>query len=131
VSAAIRLSRRSAESLIVTSLPMLPVDALAAFLTTVVESADRLDLLLLLHRTAPRSWNASNAAREVQMTMEAVERELEALCARGLLTVTIGADVSYAFKPLDTDHEALTKSVSELHDSRRDEVRALLRARSV
>lgn len=69
-------------------------DEVARFLDANVESVDQLEILRLLGEDAQKEWNATDLAREVQVTPQVLVKQLAALQGRGLLqTITRGADV--------------------------------------
>jgi hypothetical protein len=106
------------------------IDAISDYLESAIESVVRLDVLMLCHRAPARSFTSAFVARELRVTNEIAERELAVLCARGLVAVTIGEDILYAYQPIDDERASLTDRIAEIIATRRPEICALLQAAS-
>ena len=69
------------------------------FIRDVVRSRASLEVLLLLFESAGRSFTAASVARRARLPFSTCEAALSALCASGLLSVTLKADLHYAYAP--------------------------------
>jgi hypothetical protein len=56
-----------------------------AFVREHIDSVEQLEVLLLLHRTAPRRWTAETVSRELRIDATSASRRLADLASRGLL----------------------------------------------
>jgi len=104
-------------------------DAVRRFLTESVGSAERLILLLFLHRYAARWWAAPALADEIEMPADTVQSHLEHLSARNLLDVRIAESVIYCYKPAREELSALVEEVARAHYLHWDDVVAVLAQR--
>jgi hypothetical protein len=64
-----------------------------------IDSADQLDILLLLHASPERSWTAREVSAAVFTVPTAATMRLEQLVKAGFLTSSGGADPGYTFRP--------------------------------
>jgi hypothetical protein len=101
-------------------------DAVKRFLTDVVVSVERLDVLLFIHRSAARWWPAEKLAPELGMPADTVQTHLEHLSARNLLDVRIAEAVIFCYKPAKEELSRLVEEVAKAHYSHRDAVVAVL-----
>lgn len=101
-------------------------DVVKRFLTDVVVSVERLDVLLFVHRHAARWWAAEKLAAELEMPARAVQSHLEHLSARNLLDVRIAEAVIFCYKPAREELSRLVEEVARAHYSHRDDVVAVL-----
>src|SRR5688572_12669091 len=97
-------------------------DAVKRFLTDVVVSVERLDVLLFIHRSAARWWPAEKLAPELGMPADTVQTHLEHLSARNLLDVRIAEAVIFCYKPAKEELSRLVEEVAKAHYSHRDAV---------
>jgi hypothetical protein len=104
-------------------------DNVRRFLTDQVGSAERLDLLLFLHRHPTRWWAAEALAAELGMPADAVQSHLEHLSARNLLDVRVAESVIYCYHPVREDLSQLVEEVSRVHYRHRDALLAVLTRR--
>ena len=104
-------------------------DDVRRFLTDQIGSAERLDLLLFLHRHPTRWWAAQALAAELEMPADAVQSHLEHLSARNLLDVRVAESVIYCYKPGREDLAQLVEDVARAHYRHRDALLAALARR--
>jgi len=104
-------------------------DAVRRFLADAVGSAERLTLLLFLHRHATRWWAAPALAEELEMPADTVQSHLEHLSARNLLDVRITGSVIYCYQPAREELAGLVEEVARAHYLHRDDVMAVLAQR--
>jgi hypothetical protein len=71
---------------------------LRAFLHSCIESIDQVELIMLL-RGSDRFRTAREVADELRQPVGATRRDLETLAARGLLEVSVGAEIAYRYRP--------------------------------
>ena len=64
-----------------------------------IDSADQLDILLLLHASPERGWTARQVSEAVFTVPTAATMRLEQLVDAGFLTSTGGGDPSYTYSP--------------------------------
>lgn len=105
-------------------------DTVRRFLTDQVGSAERLDLLLYLHRHPTRWWAAEALAAELGMPADAVQSHLEHLSARNLLDVRVTESVIYCYKPGREDLAQLVDDAAQAHYRHRDALLAVLARRA-
>lgn len=80
----------------------LPVEV-QRFIEAHVNSAERLEVLLLLHRMPDRAWRAEDVSKEVYTVPASATLRLEALVASGFLSSTGGANPEYRYQPRTPD----------------------------
>jgi hypothetical protein len=81
------------------------------FLTEHIDSAEQLDILLLLHKDPDKSWTAMDVSQAIYTVPASATMRLEMLTAAGFLSSTGGNDPRYSFAP---SSEALRQQVAEL-----------------
>ena len=69
------------------------------FIADHINSADQLDILLLLHGDSAKQWKAEDVSRAVFTVPTAATMRLEDLVARGFLVSTGGANPGYRYRP--------------------------------
>lgn len=69
------------------------------FIAEHINSAERLEVLLLLHRLPDRGWRAVDVSKEVYTVPAAATLRLEALVASGFAVSSGGADPEYRYQP--------------------------------
>ena len=106
---------------------MPPVDPeIERLLAHVVETAERLEVLLLLRREQPSSFTAKTLCRLVSIAPSTADTHLAVLCGRGFLGVTIGSDLTYSYQPISPKIDQQVATLAQLCKERRAEVVALL-----
>jgi hypothetical protein len=98
------------------------------FLEQRIARFEGLDVLLLLHEHADRSWNASEVAMALRLTASAAAEQLEWLCRHDLLDVRLGNEVRYRFGPATSRLAAAVQRVARAYRTRRSELVAFVRA---
>ena len=69
------------------------------FITEHVDSAEKLDILLLLHASPEKPWTAHDVSQAVFTVPTSATLRLEGLAASGFLSSTGGADPRYQYAP--------------------------------
>jgi hypothetical protein len=69
------------------------------FITERIDSAEQLEILLLLHREPERQWSAQDVSKEVYTVPASATMRLESLVSGGLISSTGGADPHYRYSP--------------------------------
>jgi hypothetical protein len=93
-------------------------EALEAFVRGHIQTAEELEALLLLHRSARRWWTVDEVARALQLERDAARRALERLSG-AFLEVRIESDVCFRFAAHNADREQLTaRLVAAYHHDR-------------
>ena len=69
------------------------------FISEHVNSAERLEVLLLLHRQPDRGWRAVDVSKEVYTVPASATLRLESLVAAGFAVSAGGADPEYRYQP--------------------------------
>lgn len=105
-------------------------DTVRRFLIDEIGSAERLDLLLFLHRQGTRWWAAEALATELGMPAAAVQSHLEHFSARNLLDVRVAESVIYCYKPSREDLSRLVEEVARAHYRHRNALLAVLAHRA-
>lgn len=67
-------------------------DSLERFVRGLISSVEQVEVLLLLHRTAPRRWGAVAASRELRLDPVSVARRLAEFHDSGVLQVEAGEE---------------------------------------
>ncbi|HEU0014126.1 MAG TPA: hypothetical protein VFQ45_10605 [Longimicrobium sp.] len=94
----------------------IPEDVLR-FIARYIDSAEQLDLLLLLHRDAERAWSPAAAAEAVYSVPASSERRLQALAEQGL--AARGAGGAYAYAPRDPGLAETVDALAQAYRSNR------------
>ena len=88
------------------------------FVADNIQSAEQLDILLLLHRSPERVWTAREVSEAVFTVPTSATMRLEELVEAGLLTTKGGADPAYEFSP---SSPTLRGQVDALAEAYRDD----------
>ena len=102
---------------------------IARLLASSIESVERLDVLLHLRAAPTHTFSARSVATALRFPVHAIEQDLAILCGRGFLTVSIGSDLLYAYKPVSPAIAQVLNELDELYRLRRPDVLAALQAR--
>jgi hypothetical protein len=81
------------------------------FITEHIDSAEQLDILLLLQRDSAKEWTAMDVSQAIYTVPASATMRLEILTAAGFLVSTGGNNPSYRFEPKS---ESLRQQVAEL-----------------
>ena len=103
--------------------------AVRRFIARRIDSAEQLEVLLLLYRDASRYWDAAGIADALLLPERGVERHLEALGGRNLLDIRLTQSLLYRFNPEPAELALEVKQVAEAYRERRGDVLALLAPR--
>jgi hypothetical protein len=102
-----------------------PAD-LKQFLLDHVTSVEQLEVLLLLHKTPDKGWNALSVSQQLYTHRDAAARRLADLRALGLLTATEEADPLYRYQPTTPAHADLVNRLAQVYMERRVTVISLI-----
>jgi predicted ArsR family transcriptional regulator len=83
------------------------------FISTHIDSIEKLEVLLLMRARAEREWTARDVSQELRITESSAVARLEDLTARRLL-VSRGNPPAYRFSPASSED---AQAVSELQDT--------------
>ena len=101
-------------------------DSLRAFVSEHIHSLVELEALLLLFNHRDRAWSASDIARELRIARSSPQRELDGLCARGIVQCTGGNDPVYRFTPGNSQIEATIAQLATVYPERRVSIIGLI-----
>ncbi len=73
------------------------------FITTHIDSLEKLEVLLLLRARAEREWTAPEVSLELRITERSAATRLTDLAARGLLVGNGATPPAYRFSPSDSE----------------------------
>jgi hypothetical protein len=85
--------------------------AVRRFIAEHIESAEQLDILLLLHRDPSKSWTALDVSQAIYTVPASATLRLELLVGSGLVASSGASDPRYHYAPTS---EGLEKQVAEL-----------------
>jgi DNA-binding IclR family transcriptional regulator len=91
------------------------------FITGHIESAEQLDLLMLLHAQQGRTWSAEEVSQAVFSVPQSVARSLERLAEHGL-AASEGAPPAYRYAPGNAETDARVAAVAAAYRANRVEV---------
>jgi hypothetical protein len=81
------------------------------FISTHIDSIEKLEVLLLMRARADREWSALEVSQELRITEASATARLEDLTGRRLLVQRDGRPASYRFSPANSED---AQDVSEL-----------------
>lgn len=84
-----------------------------------IDSADQLDILLLLHSAPDRVWTARDVSESVFTVPTAATMRLEQLAHAGFLASSGGADPSYTYRPATTTLAAQVDTLAAAYRANR------------
>jgi len=88
------------------------------FISTHIDSIEKLEVLLLLRARADRDWNARDVSQELRITEASANARLEDLKARRLL-VAAGNPPTYRYNPASSDDAQDVAQLQETYSTRR------------
>lgn len=88
--------------------------AVRRFVAEHVDSAEQLDILLLLHREPGRTWTALDVSQAIYTVPASATMRLERLVTEGFVASSGGSNPSYSYHP---SSEQLRSQVGELADA--------------
>jgi hypothetical protein len=89
------------------------------FITTHIDSLEKLEVLLLLRARAEREWTASSVSMELRITELSATARLADLAARGLLVGNGATPPSYRFSPSDTEDVQAVAELATVYGAKR------------
>lgn len=93
------------------------------FVSEHIHAAEELDLLLLLHRTPERAWDATAASQAVYSVPASTADRLRALAHKGLLSVEeSGGEPLYRYAPAGEGLARQVAALAEVYRTRRVEI---------
>ena len=84
------------------------------FLTGSIDSVEQLEVLLLVHRTPDRYWDAAGIADHLGLRQHDVAGLLEALARKNLLDVRLGERIKYRYEPATVSQRDAVQQINEL-----------------
>jgi hypothetical protein len=93
--------------------------SISTFIAEHINSVVELEALLLLYAHRERSWSASEIAAELRIDRAWPQRELVALCSKGILQCVPGSDPSYRFAPKAPNMESVVGELAAAYADRR------------
>lgn len=107
-------------------------DAVRHFIADSIDSAEELDLLLLLHRTPDRAWDAETASQVVYSVPQSTRDRLVALARKGLAREQPGAaGGAFRYAPATAELTGVVEELASVYRERRAEVVSLVLAKGV
>lgn len=110
--------------------PDIPADV-KAFVNDHIDSVMQLELLLFLHRTAPKEWSADAIGRELRLDPALVASELVTLCAQGLLAVRDEIAPVYQYSPRTAAIASGVSSLAKTYATRHVAVISLIYSKQI
>jgi hypothetical protein len=89
------------------------------FISTHIDSIEKLEVLLLMRARADREWTARDVSQELRITEASASARLEDLTARRLLAAKEGSPSSYRFSPASADDAQDVSALQETYSTRR------------
>jgi hypothetical protein len=89
------------------------------FISTHIDSIEKLEVLLLLRARAEREWGARDVSQELRITEASAAARLEDLTARRLLAVREGTPPCYRFSPASSEDAQDVSALQETYSTRR------------
>lgn len=104
-------------------------DSVRTLLADRIDSAEQLEILLLLRRSPEKAFNARAVVSSVLVTPASAEKHLALLCGRGFLGVSIGSDLVYTYKPASDELDAALSELASVYRQHRSAIVETLRER--
>jgi predicted ArsR family transcriptional regulator len=89
------------------------------FISTHIDSIEKLEVLLLLRTRAEREWTAHDVSQELRITESSATARLEDLFARKLLVSAAGSPARYRYGPASPDEDKDIIALQETYSTRR------------
>ena len=89
------------------------------FISTHIDSIEKLEVLLLMRSRASREWNARDVSQELRITEASANARLEDLTARRFLLRQAGPPPTYRFNPASLEDEQDISALQETYSTRR------------
>lgn len=95
-------------------------DSLERFVRGHISSVEQVEVLMLLHRTAPRRWGAVAASRELRLDPVSVARRLADFHEHGVLNVEAGDEaLQYWYVPSSIAPDRTLGELATAYQTRR------------
>ena len=101
-------------------------DDLKRFIREQIQSVIRLEVLLLLHRSQPRSLTATEVANELGFESDAAQEQLSALESLGLLADSGTQESSYHYRPVNEALSSLADKLASAYSKQRVPILSLI-----
>ena len=89
------------------------------FISTHIDSIEKLEVLLLMRSHASREWSAREVSQELRITEASASARLEDLAARRFLVMKEGSPPIYRFNPANLEDEQDISALQETYSMRR------------
>lgn len=89
------------------------------FITTHIDSLEKLEVLLLLRARSEREWTASAVSLELRITESSAAMRLADLAARRLLVGSGATPPSYRFSPTDSEDVQAVAELAMVYGAKR------------
>lgn len=89
------------------------------FISTHIDSIEKLEVLLLMRARADREWNARDVSMELRITEASSAARLQDLTARRLLVEHEGSPLSYRYHPASPEDAQAVAELQETYNTRR------------
>lgn len=89
------------------------------FISTYIDSIEKLEVLLLLRARTERTWDAESVSRELRITEASATRRLADLARHGLAEVDASTPPRYRFAPARPEDAEGTERLAEAYAERR------------
>jgi len=89
------------------------------FISTHIDSIEKLEVLLLMRARADREWTARDVSQELRITEASAAARLQDLTARRLLVEKGSSPLSYRFGPASSDDAQDVAELQETYSTRR------------
>jgi hypothetical protein len=96
----------------------IPADV-RAFVREHIDSLEQLEVLLLVHRSAPRRWSAAAVSRELRIDVASAARRLADLHGRRLLERAGDGDEAEYWHAPDSAHDSVLRDLAATYAERR------------
>lgn len=96
--------------------------SVSQFLSEYIDSAELLDILMLLHAQPTEVWTSENVSNRVFTVPQAAERRLEELESRGLVVEAAGQKGAYTLKTSDPKLNAVLTELRTAYVASRADV---------
>ncbi len=94
-------------------------EAVQRFIAANIDSAEQLEVLLLLHRHPDRGWRAHDVSREIFTVPAAATLRLESLVELGFLRSDGAADPEYRYQPRSEEQGTGVQALADAYRANR------------
>lgn len=102
-----------------------------AFILERIDSVVQAEVLLLLYRNAPQSYDAAEIAKELRIDRSAARDQLLELTSRGLLAPAEGQSEAYQYQPQTLDFDRAVAGLAREYEDRRVSVISLIYSKPI